>query len=96
MIVLAVTWQAKAGQEERAAELFRELQRESRKEPGCAMYVVHRHNDDPRSFFIYEQYHNQVALDAHRATPHFLKIARGSLQQCAERKEAGLYTPLDG
>ncbi len=42
MIVLAVTWIAKEGQEERAAALFRELTEKSRQEPGCLLYVVHR------------------------------------------------------
>ena len=95
MIVLAVTWVAKAGHEERAAALFRELTRESRAEPGCLMYAVHRHTEDPRQFFIYEQYRDQAALEAHRNTPHFLRIARGELLECAERKGAALYTPLE-
>ena len=54
--VLAVTWMAKAGQEGRSLpELFTKLTAESRKEPGCAMYQVHRHRTEPRRFFIYEQ-----------------------------------------
>ncbi len=95
MIVLAVTWIAKPGREARATELFRELTAKSRQEPGCLMYVVHRHNEDPRLFFIYEQYRDQAGLDAHRATSHFKEIARGSLLACAERKEGALYTPLE-
>ena len=95
MIVLAVTWFAKEGQEEKAAELFRRLTEASRRETGCVMFLVHRHKDDPRHFFIYEQYKDEAALEAHRNTPHFLQIARGELLQHAERREAALYTPLD-
>ena len=40
-------------------------------EPGCRMYQVHRSPSDPQQFFIYEQYDDQAALDAHRAAPHF-------------------------
>jgi len=94
MIVLAVTWIAKPGQEERAAALFRELTVKSRQEPGCAMYVAHRRNDDARQFFIYEQYRDEAALEHHRSSAHFKDIARGSLLECAERKEGALYTPL--
>ena len=94
MVVLAVTWIAKNGQEQRAADLFRELERESRKEPGCLMYIVHCRTDRPGEFFIYEQYRDQAALDAHRATPHFLGIARGSLSECAERKDGALFSPI--
>jgi quinol monooxygenase YgiN len=96
MLVLAVTWVAKEGKDEQAVELFRRLTVDSRKEPGCMMYIVHRHNENPRNFFIYEQYRDQAALDAHRAAPHFQKIAAAALPEIAERKEGNLYTPLDG
>ena len=95
MLVLAVTWVAKEGKEEEAAALFRQLTFASRKEPGCLGYTVHVHNDRPREFFLYEQYRNQAALDAHRASLHFQKIARGPLLELAERKDGNLYTPLD-
>ena len=95
MIVLAVTWIAKQGKEADAERLFRELTEASRNEPGCLMYLVHRHTEDPRHFFIYEQYRDQAALDAHRNTPHFQHIARGSLLQVADRKDANLYAPLE-
>ncbi len=95
MLVLAVTWVAKKGKEEQAAELFRQLTTASRQEPGCSMYLVHRHADEPRQFFIYEQYCDHAALEAHRHTPHFQQIARGSLLECAERKDGALYVPLD-
>ena len=95
MLVLVVTWVAKEGKEQKTAELFRQLTAEARKEPGCLMFVVHRHNENPRQFYIYEQYKDQAALDAHRATPHFLKIARGSLLEVADRTTGDLYTPVD-
>ena len=46
MVVLAVTWMAKVGREAEVAALFAKLTEESRKEPGCAMYQVHRHKTD--------------------------------------------------
>lgn len=95
MIALAVTWTAKPGKEKAVAELFRRLTEESRKEPGCVMYLVHRHTDDASHFFIYEQYRDEAALEAHRDTPHFKEIARGSLLEVAERKNAHLYLPLE-
>jgi (4S)-4-hydroxy-5-phosphonooxypentane-2,3-dione isomerase len=96
MLALAVTWVAKPGQEERAVQLFRQLADVSRKEPGCAMFSVHRGNDNPSQFFIYEQYRDQAALDSHRDQPHYKNIARGSLLECADRKEGVLYTLVDG
>ena len=81
MVVLAVTWIAKNGRESEVAALFARLTEESRKEPGCAMYQVHRHKTEPRRFFIYEQYRDDAALEAHRAAPHFLSTL--AQQSCA-------------
>ena len=53
MVVLAVTWMSKVGHEAKVAALFEKLTEQSRKEPGCAMYQVHRHKTEPRRFFIY-------------------------------------------
>ena len=94
MIVLAVTWQAKGDREAEVAELFRKLTAASRKEPGCLMYQVHRHKDDPRRFFNYEQYRDDAALEAHRQTPHFLEYARKRLTPIADRLAGDLYDPL--
>ncbi|PYX33707.1 MAG: hypothetical protein DMG81_20930 [Acidobacteria bacterium] len=48
MVVLAVTWMAKVGHESDVAAIFSKLTEASRNEPGCAMYVVHRHKTEPR------------------------------------------------
>ena len=67
----------------------------SRKEPGCIMYLVHRHKTEPRRFFVYEQYKDDAALEAHRAAPHFLQYAKKELPKCGDRVEGNLYAPLD-
>ena len=95
MLVLAVTWLAKEGKEEKTIQLFRELSEASRKEPGCVMFFAHRGVENSRQFFIYEKYRDQSALDAHRAAPYFKKIARGELLEYADRKEGVLYTSLE-
>ena len=94
MIVLAVTWKAQPGRESEVMELFRKLTAESRKEPGCLMYQVHRQQKDPSRFFVYEQYRDEQALQSHRNTPHFLEYARKQLPAIAERIEGELYDPL--
>ena len=62
MVVLAVTWMAKVGREGEVTAIFSKLTEESRKEPGCSVYQVHRHKTEPRRFFIYEQYKDDAAL----------------------------------
>jgi quinol monooxygenase YgiN len=94
MVVLAVTWMAKATREAEAAELFLKLTEESRKEPGCLLYQVHRHKTDPRRFFIYEQYKDDAALEAHRAAPYFLQYVKKDLPKVGDRIEGNLFEPL--
>jgi (4S)-4-hydroxy-5-phosphonooxypentane-2,3-dione isomerase len=94
MIVLAVTWVAKVGRENETAGLFSKLTQESRKEPGCLMYQVHRHRTEPRRFLIYEQYKDDAALEAHRTATHFLQYAKKELPKVADRVEGHLYEPL--
>ena len=95
MVVLAVTWVAKSGHESEVRSLFSTLTQESRQEPGCLMFQVHRHKTDPRRFFIYEQFKDDAALEAHRATPHFLKYGKKELPRVAERVDGQLYDALD-
>jgi quinol monooxygenase YgiN len=94
MVVLAVTWMAKTGRESEVAEVFEKLTAESRKEPGCDVYQVHKHKTEPRRFFIYERYKDDAALEAHRATPHFLQYAKKDLPKVADRVEGHLFEPL--
>jgi (4S)-4-hydroxy-5-phosphonooxypentane-2,3-dione isomerase len=94
MVALAVTWMANPGHENEVMEIFRELQEASRQEPGCLGYTVHRHKTDTRRFFIYEQYRDDAALDAHRKSPHFQKHVVRRLRGIAEREEGELYSPL--
>ena len=95
MVVLAVTWMAKVGHEAEVAALFEKLTVQSRTEPGCAMYQVHRHKTEPRRFFIYEQYKDDAALEAHRASAHFLQYAKKELPKLGERVEGNLYSPIE-
>ena len=94
MVVLAVTWLAKVGREVEVAEVFSKLTEESRKEPGCVTYQVHRHKTEPRRFFIYEQYKDDAALEAHRSASHFLQYAKKELPKLGDRVEGQLYEPL--
>jgi (4S)-4-hydroxy-5-phosphonooxypentane-2,3-dione isomerase len=94
MVVLAVTWMAKVGRESEVIAIFDKLTTESRKEPGCLMYQVHKHKTDPRRFFIYEQYNDDAALEAHRSAPHFLQFGKKDLPKIAERTEGHLFEPL--
>ena len=95
MVVLAVTWMAKAGREAEVTAVFSKLTQETRKEAGCKIFQVHRHKTEPRRFFIYELYQDDAALEAHRTTPYFLQYVKKDLPKVADRVEGQLYEPLD-
>jgi len=42
---------------------------------------------DPRRFFVYEQYKNDAALEAHRASPHSLQMAKKDLPKLGDHTE---------
>jgi quinol monooxygenase YgiN len=95
MICVAVTYVIKPGHEHEAVELFGKMTEATRAEPGCRMYQAHRSTVDPRRFFLYEQYDDQAALDAHRAAPHFARYVTGGLFAILENRAPELYEPLD-
>ena len=64
-----------------SALIFTRLEAASRQEPGCLMYIVHRHKDSRATIFIYEQYKDDKSLDEHRASTHFRQYAVGGLYQ---------------
>ncbi len=94
MLVLAVTWIANEGHESAVTDAFGKLAVSSRQEHGCRMYVVHQDREDARRFFIYEQYDDDAALQAHRDTAHFQEIALKTLPTIAKRTEAHLMNTV--
>jgi quinol monooxygenase YgiN len=94
MICVAVTYVVKPGHEDEAVALFHKLTMHTRAEPGCRMYLAHRSTSEPRRFFLYEQYDDQAALDAHRDAPHFEQYAKGGLFPIIESRSPEIYSPL--
>ncbi len=94
MICVAVTYIIQPGHEAEAIELFRKLTEQTRTEPGNLFYLVHRSTTDPRRFFIYEQYTDQAALDAHRASAYFARYVTNGLFPILESRTPELYEPL--
>ncbi len=91
MIVLVVQWLAHMGDEEKVKSIFQKLAAASRKEPGCLMYLVNQHIDNPRRFILYEHYKDMDALQAHRESPHFQTYGMQELPEIAKRIEGELY-----
>ena len=94
MLVLVVTWVANTGEAEKVREVFGKLAEASRKEPGCRLYVVHQHRENPLRFLVYEQYDDAAALQAHRDSAHFQTYAMQELPALGRRIEGDLYNSL--
>jgi quinol monooxygenase YgiN len=94
-VILAVTWIAKDGEADAVAGLLAQMVPLSRAEPGCLQYDVHRDNDDPNRFFIFERYADEAALEAHGSSPHFQQLVfEDAIPRLASRERRYL-TPLD-
>jgi autoinducer 2-degrading protein len=94
MICVAVTYIIQQGHEAAAVDLFRRMNELTHTEPGNTMYVVHRSPNEPRRFFLYEQYKDQDAMDAHRSADYFTQYITNGLLKIAESRVAEIYEPL--
>ena len=81
MISYAVHMRFEPEDRENVLSALLSLTEASRKEPGCVTFVPHEVGGDPSWIMIYEQYRDQAALDAHRASPHFHQHVIGGLYQ---------------
>jgi quinol monooxygenase YgiN len=93
--VVAATYTARAGEEERIAAILTTMTRLSRAEPKCRLYQAHRSPDNPRVFFIYEQYTDAEGYEEHRSSPHFREHVRGEAIPRLEAREVATYDTLD-
>ena len=95
MIVLKVDMLVKPGTEEECKKFIRLLQQYSRQEAGCLMYIGHQSSENPRKFFLYEQYKDQAALDAHRNAPYFKQYVHGGLDAIMESRSRELFAVVE-
>jgi len=61
---------AKAGREEEVLREIMSLIEPTRSEDGCITYDLHRAQDDPALFCLYENWRSRRDLDEHLATPY--------------------------
>ncbi|WP_260928334.1 putative quinol monooxygenase [Novosphingobium sp. 9] len=69
--------EAKPGTATAVEAVIRPCIGETRKEPGCLLYNVHRDQDFPDRFVFIERWTDTGALDVHKTTPHFLAMVDG-------------------
>jgi quinol monooxygenase YgiN len=94
MISFTVRMTFRPDDREELAQVLRELTRLSRQEPGCVSYIPHYVESDPDTILIYEQYKDEAAADAHRASPHFAQYAIGVLYQKMLERSKEMLTAI--
>jgi quinol monooxygenase YgiN len=93
--VVSAHWRAKEGKEDRLAELIEELAPPSRAEPGSVFYQAQRSVDDPRLFYLYEQYADEAAYQAHMDSEHFTRLVKEeAIPELLEARERAFYTTI--
>ena len=73
MVSVIVRFTFKPEDRAEIAEALRLLAAASRLEPGCVNFIPHRAEADPDTIVLYEQYRDELAQAAHRASEHFRK-----------------------
>ena len=92
--VVAALWTANEGEEERIARVIEEMTPPSRKEDGCLFYQAHRSPDDPRLFYLYEQYVDEAGYQAHQDSNHFQRLVVGEAIPHLESRERAFYETM--
>lgn len=92
--VVSALWRANEGEEDRIARIIEELTPASRDEPGNLFYQGHRSPDDPRLFYLYEQYVDPDGYQAHQDSEHFQRLVIGDAIPNLESRERAFYDTM--
>ncbi len=63
----------------------------TREEPGCREFVAYRSRSDGERFLLYEQYDDDKAFEAHRASPHFEQYVQGVIDPLLKERTFDIY-----
>ena len=77
--VVAATWRAREGEEERIREILERIAPLCRDEPACRLY----------------QYDDEAGFQAHTESEHFETHVRGDAVPRLESRERAIYVTLD-
>ena len=73
-------------------EIIRELIPLSRAEPGNLLYLPHRSPEDPRLFYLYEQYVDEAGYEAHMDSEHFTRLVKEeAIPELLEHRERAFF-----
>jgi len=76
MIVLSVMLKVKQGKEKVLEDGVTAMIRKVHLEKGTIAYTLHRHQNDPTRYMLYEKYKDKAAFDHHMATDYLQTLLR--------------------
>jgi quinol monooxygenase YgiN len=88
-MILYAEFTAKPGSEAEVESLISGLAEQVRREPGNTEFTVYRERDNPRKFFVFEQYLDEASFDAHISAEYGL-IFNQQLSSLIEEGESQL------
>jgi quinol monooxygenase YgiN len=88
-MILYAEFTAKPGSEAEVERLISGLAEQVRREPGNTEFTVYWERDNPRKFFIFEQYLDETSFDAHISAEYGL-IFNQQLSSLIEEGESQL------
>ena len=91
-LTLTATLRAKPGMEEELGRRLSALVEATRKEPGCINYDLHRSNDNPAVWMLYESWGSWADLDIHFATPYLKNFLAHMDEVLAEPYDMRFYS----
>jgi quinol monooxygenase YgiN len=93
--VVSAKWRAKDGKADRLREICEEMTEPSRAEPGNVYYQAQVSVEDPLQFYLYEQYVDEAAYQAHMDSPHFTRLVKEeAIPDILEAREREFYETL--
>ena len=95
MVVLVVNLRVQPGSEEDVKRYMRVMVENTRKEPGCLMYIAHQSSEDPTRFVMYEQYKDKAAQEFHMNAPYFAANVTNGFNKYVVSRDRVFCAPID-
>ena len=87
-VILYAEFTAKHGSESEVQMLISGLAEKVRQEPGNTEFTVYRERDNPRKFFVFEEYLDEASFEAHRGAEYgavFNRQLRSLIEESASQ-----------
>jgi quinol monooxygenase YgiN len=88
-VILYAEFTAKRGSESQVEMLISGLAEKVRREPGNTEFTVYRERDNPRKFFVFEQYLDEASFESHISAEYGL-VFNQQLSSLIEEGESQL------